>query len=140
MVTVTETDTGGRGNGKPTELPVEELKDAFRGLGQALMVRTLQKAGGQVEGLTQRLNDAVDDGGGTGAKMAATGAKKIVQGDSPLKAGVGAGLTGAKEKVKKAVGAGICTLKSLKISMNFGTMNTTRPVTIKNATIKTSTG
>ncbi|MFB4306774.1 SRPBCC family protein [Actinomadura sp. GTD37] len=103
-MTVTGTDTGG--NGKAQELPVEQLKDAVRDLGQALMVRTLTKASSQVEGLTQRLNDAADDGGGAGAKMAATGVKKIVQGDSPLKAGIGAGVNGAKEKVKKAVGAG----------------------------------
>ncbi|WP_218003678.1 SRPBCC family protein [Actinomadura latina] len=105
-MTVTETDTGDRGNAKATELPVEQLKDAVRELGQALMVRTLEKASGQVEGLTQRLNDAADDGGGTGSKMAAAGVGKIAQGGSPLKAGVAAGVTGAKEKVKKAVGAG----------------------------------
>lgn len=105
-MTVTGTDTGDRGSPKPTELPVEQLKDAIRELGQALMVRTLEKAGGQVEGLTQRINDAAGDGAGTGAKMAATGAKKIAQGESPLKAGVGAGVTGAKDKVKKAVGGG----------------------------------
>jgi uncharacterized membrane protein len=106
VVTVTGTDTGDNGSAKPTELPVEQLKDAVRGLGQALMVKTLEKASGRVDGLTQRLNDAADAGGGTGAKMAATGAKKIAQGDSPLKAGVGAGMTGVKEKVKKAVGGG----------------------------------
>ncbi|WP_371947622.1 SRPBCC family protein [Actinomadura monticuli] len=99
-----ETDTGG--NGKPQDLPVDQLKDAVKELGQALMVRTLMKASGQVEGLTQRLTDAADGGAGVGGKMAATGVKKIAEGESPVKAGLSAGLTGAKEKVKSAVGAG----------------------------------
>ncbi|MFA1548387.1 SRPBCC family protein [Actinomadura chokoriensis] len=100
-----ETDNGGGGQGKAQDLPVDQLKEAFLELGQALMVRTLTKATGRIEGLTERLTDAAD-GGGTGAKMAATGVKKLAEGESPLKAGLGAGMTGAKEKVKSAVGLG----------------------------------
>ncbi|TDD85893.1 SRPBCC family protein [Actinomadura darangshiensis] len=102
---MTETDTGGRGGGKGQELPVEQLKEAGREFVQALMVRTLEKAGGRIEGLTERLNDAAD-GGGAGKKAAAAGVKKLAEGDSPLKAGLSAGAAGAKEKVKNAVGGG----------------------------------
>lgn len=101
-----EADTG---NGDKTQdLPVEQLKDAGRALAQALMVRALEKASGQIEGLTERLDGG--DGGGVAGKAAATGAKKLAQGESPLKAGLSAGATGAKEvvkdKVKSAVGGG----------------------------------
>jgi uncharacterized membrane protein len=101
---MTDTDTGGQG-GKTQDLPVEELKKAGREFVQALMVRTLEKAGGGIEGLTQRLNDAAD-GGGAGKKAAAAGAKKLAEGESPVKAGLSAGAAGAKEKVKSAVGGG----------------------------------
>ncbi|MEU5987468.1 SRPBCC family protein [Spirillospora sp. NPDC047418] len=105
MVAVTGTDAGGNGNGndKARDLPVGQLKDAVRDLGQALMVRTLQKSGDRIEGMAQRITDAADtDGGGGGGKLAtgikaATGVKKLVQGASPHK---------AKEKVQNAVGGG----------------------------------
>jgi uncharacterized membrane protein len=101
VVTVTGTDAEDRGNAKTSELPVGQLKDACKEFGQALMVRTLEKTTGGVEGLTRRLTDATDkDGGGmpaTGVKMAASGVKKLVGGAAPSK---------AKEKVKNAVGGG----------------------------------
>src|SRR5690606_5007574 len=55
----------------------------------------------KIQGMTQRLTEAAD--GGAGSKMAATGVKKLAEGESPLKAGLSAGATGAKEKVKDAV-------------------------------------
>lgn len=103
MVAVTETDAGGNGNDKARDLPVGQLKDAVMDLGQALMVRTLEKTGDRIEGLAQRLTDATDtDGGGGGSKVAtglkaAAGVKKLVQGASPHK---------SKEKVQNAVGGG----------------------------------
>ncbi|MEV0660772.1 SRPBCC family protein [Actinomadura luteofluorescens] len=103
------TESGTGDGGKAQDLPVEQLKEAGRALAQALMVKTLAKASGQIEGLTDRLNAAAD-GGGAGEKAAATGVKKLAEGDSPLKAGLSAGATGAKEmvkdKVKSAVGGG----------------------------------
>ncbi|MGI5207540.1 SRPBCC family protein [Spirillospora sp. CA-108201] len=101
-----EADTGN--GGKAQDLPVGELKDAGRALVQALMVRALEKASGRIEGLTERLD--ARNGGGAAGKAAATGAKKIVEGESPIKAGLSAGAGGAKElvkdKVKSAVGGG----------------------------------
>ncbi|MEU8303473.1 SRPBCC family protein [Actinomadura sp. NPDC048955] len=103
---MTESGTGGNGNAQ--DLPVDQLKDAARALAQALMVRALEKASGQIGSLTERLDGG--DGGGVAGKAAATGAKKLAEGESPLKAGLSAGATGAKEmvkdKVKSAVGGG----------------------------------
>ncbi|MCP9949892.1 SRPBCC family protein [Actinomadura madurae] len=100
---MTETGNGGNGGKAAQDLPVEELKKAGREFVQALMVRTLEQAGGRIAGLTERLNDAAE-GGGAGKKAAAAGVKKLAEGESPVKAGLSAGAAGAKEKVKEAVG------------------------------------
>ncbi|MFI0480340.1 SRPBCC family protein [Actinomadura sp. 9N215] len=101
-----ETGTGGRGDDRTgRSRPVEGLKDAGREFVQTLMVRTLEKASGRIEGMTRRLNDAAE-GEGAGRKAAAAGAEKLAKGASPLKAGLSAGATGAKQKAKEAVGAG----------------------------------
>ncbi len=103
MVAVTGTDAGDSGKDKARELPVGQLKDAVRDLGEALMVRTLEKTGDRIEGLAQRLTDASDGGGGSGGSKvmtgikAAIGAKNLVQNASPHK---------AKEKVQDALGGG----------------------------------
>ncbi|MEU8799581.1 SRPBCC family protein [Spirillospora sp. NPDC048819] len=104
-MTMTEKGTEGAGQARPDELPVDQLKEAGRELVQALMVRALTGASGRLQGMTQRLTDVTDNGAGVGTKMAAAGAKKIAEGESPLKAGLSAGATGAKEKVKEAVGS-----------------------------------
>ncbi|WP_395108415.1 SRPBCC family protein [Actinomadura sp. SCN-SB] len=107
-MTMTEagSDEGNRGGGAIRELPVDELKQAGKELVQALMVQALKRANGTIKGLTQRLNEVTGDGAGSGAKMAATGVKKLAQGESPAKAGLSAGMTGAKEKVKGVMGKG----------------------------------
>jgi uncharacterized membrane protein len=91
-------------------LPVDQLKEAGQEFVQALMVKALKTASGSVKHMTERLADSAGDGdgggGGTGAKMAAAGAETLQEGKSPLKAGLKAGMTGAKETAKKAVGAG----------------------------------
>src|SRR5690349_17767791 len=78
---MTMADTGGGDQSK--ELPVEQLKEAGRDLVQALMVRAITGASGKIQDMTQRLTDAAD-GGDTGTKMAAAGAKKLAEGESPL--------------------------------------------------------
>ncbi|MEV4000735.1 SRPBCC family protein [Actinomadura sp. NPDC049753] len=102
------TEAGNGDGSKAQELPVEQLKDAGRALAQALMVRALEKASGQIEGLTERLD--AGNGGGVAGKAAVKGAQKLAEGESPLKAALGAGATGAKEmvkgKVKDAFGGG----------------------------------
>jgi uncharacterized membrane protein len=86
------------------DLPVDQLKTAGREFLQAVMVQALNKTSGRIQDLTKHLTDAAE-GGGTGTKMAAAGAKKLAKGESPVKAGLSAGMTGAKETVKGAVGS-----------------------------------
>ncbi|TDC69569.1 SRPBCC family protein [Actinomadura sp. GC306] len=100
-MTMAENGTDGNGRALTDDLPVDQLKDAGRELLQALMVKTLNGASGKLQDMTERLTDAAD--GGAGSKMAAAGVKKLAEGQSPLKAGLSAGATGAKEKVKDAV-------------------------------------
>ena len=74
------------------------LKQAGRELLQALMVKTLTGATGKIQGLTRRLTDDTD-AEGPGRKSAEAAARKLAEGGSPLKAGLSAGVAGAKEAV-----------------------------------------
>ncbi|WP_329521598.1 SRPBCC family protein [Spirillospora sp. NBC_01491] len=89
----------------PTDLPIDQLKEAGQDVVQALMVKALQSATGKVQGLTERLTDSNGDSG-TGTKAAVSGAKELAKGKSPLKAGLHAGMTGAKDKAKGALSPG----------------------------------
>lgn len=98
------TDKRESGNGATDGLPVDKLKEAGQELLQALMVKALKSATGPVKDMAERLADS--GGGGAGAKMAATGVESLQEGKSPLKAGLKAGMTGAKETAKNVVGGG----------------------------------
>jgi uncharacterized membrane protein len=109
VVTMARTGTPGTGkresgNGAADGLPVDKLKEAGKELVQALMVKALKSATGPVKDLAERLADSGD--GGAGAKMAASGVESLQEGKSPLKAGLKAGMTGAKETAKNVVGGG----------------------------------
>ncbi|MGI5321334.1 SRPBCC family protein [Actinomadura nitritigenes] len=97
------TDKRESGNGATDGLPIDKLKEAGQELLQALMVKALKSATGPVKDMAERL---ADSGGGPGAKMAASGVESLQEGKFPLKAGLKAGMTGAKETAKNAVGAG----------------------------------
>ncbi|QFG25327.1 SRPBCC family protein [Actinomadura sp. WMMB 499] len=91
----------------PTDaLPLDEFKEAGRGLARAMMMRALTSANGRIRDLTGRLNESTGNGESAGAKMFEAGAGELAKGRSPLRAGVTAGVTGAKEKVKDVAGAG----------------------------------
>ncbi|MFV2178389.1 SRPBCC family protein [Actinomadura sp. LOL_016] len=92
--------------GLTDDLPLDQLKEAGQDLARALMMRALSTANDKIKDLTGRLGETAGDGGGTGGKMLAAGAKEIAKGKSPLRAGVSAGMTGAKEKVKDVTGLG----------------------------------
>ncbi|WP_067458543.1 SRPBCC family protein [Actinomadura macra] len=103
-----DTDTGrknGSGQDAPEGLPVGELKKAGQELLQALVVKVLGSASGKMQGMTQRLTDVAEKSDSAGVKAAAAGAEKLAEGESPLKAGLKAGTTGAKETIKGAVGS-----------------------------------
>lgn len=98
------TDKRESGNGATDGLPVDKLKEAGQELLQALMVKALKSATGPVKDMAERLADS--GGGGAKAKMAASGVESLQEGKSPLKAGLKAGMTGAKETAKNVVGGG----------------------------------
>ena len=76
------------------------------GLVRALGGRALSSVRGKVEGTASRLTDYVEGGGGPGIMAAVTGAKNLAEGKSPARSMLGAGFTGAKEKVKGMFGKG----------------------------------
>ncbi|WP_157433095.1 SRPBCC family protein [Actinomadura rifamycini] len=94
------------------DLPLDQFKEASQDLARAVMTRALASANDRIRDLTGRLSESAGDGGGggdgdgggVGKKMLAAGAKEIAEGKSPLRAGMSAGMTGAKEKVKGVAG------------------------------------
>lgn len=94
---MSETDTK-KGGGIASQLPLDRLKQEARGFGEALAHRGLGSVSDRVEGLTGKLNDYAQGGGGTAGKMA----KEVAGGSSPVKAGVKAKASQAKDKVVDA--------------------------------------
>ncbi|BCJ70116.1 polyketide cyclase [Polymorphospora rubra] len=72
----------------------------------AAIERLVSTAADRMASATDRLVEYAANGGGPGVVAAATGARKLADGSSPIKAGLSAGLAGAKEKLKEAVGKG----------------------------------
>jgi uncharacterized membrane protein len=81
---------------------VGELQNVVGAAGERLATVAADKLGSA----TDRLNEYAKQGGGPGLIAAATGAQKLADGSSPGKAMLSAGLTGAKEKFKAAIGKG----------------------------------
>jgi len=99
-------------------LPTEQLRREIQGLLAALGERALGSVSERITGATGRLTDYAGNGGGPGLMAALTGAKNLTEGKSPLKAAMGGGFTGMKEKVKQATGGGKGSegKKSLKVT------------------------
>lgn len=97
--------TGSRFAGLLEELPTDELLDSGRNLLAAVARRSLSSLGDKVEETTERLTDYAENGG-PGLSAALTGAQSMAQGKSPLRAALGAGMSGIKEKVQQALGGG----------------------------------
>jgi hypothetical protein len=90
---------------------LDELRDELTGYLGSLAQGWLDKAGDKVSGLTDRLNDAADGQSGSGEAGGVLGiGKRMLQGDSPLKAFVGQKSKDVKDKtvgkVKEAFGGG----------------------------------
>lgn len=79
--------------------PADRLKAEASGLLGALTERATSSLLGKVEGATGRLTSYVEGDGGPGLIAAVTGAKNLTEGKGPVRSALGAGLTGAKEKV-----------------------------------------
>ncbi|MFI7658922.1 SRPBCC family protein [Micromonospora parva] len=82
----------------------DQLVGEVRNLAEAIGERAMSVVTERITGATGRLSDYARQGGGPGLIAAATGAEKLAQGDSPVKAMVHAGVAGGKEKVMSALG------------------------------------
>ncbi|MFF5053447.1 SRPBCC family protein [Micromonospora sp. NPDC000663] len=81
-----------------------QLVDEVRNLAGAIGDRAMSVVTERITGATGRLSEYARQGGGPGLIAAATGAQKLAEGGSPMKAMVHAGVAGGKEKVMAALG------------------------------------
>ncbi|RLQ00142.1 SRPBCC family protein, partial [Micromonospora sp. CV4] len=81
-----------------------QLADEVRNLAEAIGERAMTAVTERITGATGRLSEYARQGGGPGLIAAATGAQKLAEGGSPMKAMVHAGMAGGKEKVMSALG------------------------------------
>jgi uncharacterized membrane protein len=84
--------------------PLDRLKSEAGGLAEAFAERAVSAARDKVEDATGRLTEYVANGGGPGLTAALTGAKDLAEGKSPLRALLGAGTSGLKEKASGLFG------------------------------------
>ncbi|MFF3864386.1 SRPBCC family protein [Micromonospora sp. NPDC001898] len=79
-----------------------ELRNLASALGERAVTAVTEKA----TGVTGRLSEYAQQGGGPGLIAAATGTQKLAEGKAPVKAMFHAGLAGGKEKLMSALGRG----------------------------------
>ncbi|MFB9837910.1 SRPBCC family protein [Actinoallomurus acaciae] len=110
---MTEGDRLGRESADLAEnLPTQRLAKEAKSLLEAFAERVLSSVGDKVSdkvndlsrGLLEKVGDA--EGASPGVKAAISGLTALTEGKSPVRAALGAGATGLKEKVKKLFGAG----------------------------------
>jgi uncharacterized membrane protein len=112
--------------------PMERLKAEAQGLVGALGDRAMSSVRDRVQGATGRMTDYVEGGAGPGLMAAVTGAKKTAEGKGPVRSALGAGLAGAKEKVKGLFGKGGGGKggKKLKVTNIVESIDVGAPVTL----------
>jgi uncharacterized membrane protein len=117
---------GGIGE-KIAELLVRELGNLLSAAGQ----RAVDVAGQKLGSVTDRLTDYASGQGGAGLVAAVTGAEKVAEGKSPLRAAFSGGLAGVKEKVKGLFGGGKSgKAKKLKVTNIEETLDVGVPVRV----------
>ncbi|SCE74765.1 Polyketide cyclase / dehydrase and lipid transport [Micromonospora viridifaciens] len=89
-----------------TDKARDQLGHELRNLATALGERAVQAVSDRITDATGRLGEYARQGGGPGLIAAATGAQKLAEGHSPMRAVFHAGLAGGKEKLMSAFGAG----------------------------------
>jgi hypothetical protein len=82
------------------ELPTDELTGELRNLAGALSQRAMSSVTDRLGATAERLGDYAEGHGGPGLLAALTGAERLAKGESPLKAGLFAGLSGVKGMAK----------------------------------------
>src|SRR5699024_10597198 len=86
-------------------LPLDELKQNFTDYISAWSDKDIGGMGEKVSGLIEKCGSG-DCASAAMGKAAQQGEEKLAEGESPVKAGLSGAATGAKEKVKEAVGGG----------------------------------
>ncbi|MEU0154264.1 SRPBCC family protein [Micromonospora fulviviridis] len=89
-----------------TDKARDQLGGELRNLASAIGERAMHVVTERITGATGRLSEYAKQGGGPGLVAAATGAQKLAEGHSPVKAMFHAGLAGGKEKLMSAFGGG----------------------------------
>ncbi|MGW4297659.1 SRPBCC family protein [Micromonospora chersina] len=89
-----------------TDKARDQLGGELRNLASAIGERAMHVVTERITGATGRLSEYAKQGGGPGLVAAATGAQKLAEGQSPVKAMFHAGLAGGKEKLMSAFGGG----------------------------------
>ncbi|SDZ10072.1 Polyketide cyclase / dehydrase and lipid transport [Micromonospora pattaloongensis] len=103
------------------------LTAELRNLADAAGARLTSTAAERIGAATERLSAYAERGGGPGLVAAATGARRLAEGKSPARAVLGAGLAGAREKLKQAFGAGGAKNK-IKVTNIVETVDVGAPV------------
>jgi uncharacterized membrane protein len=85
-----------------TDRLIGEFQELFGVVGR----RVVSSVTDRVSAATDRLTDYADGGGGPGLVAAVTGAKGLAEGKSPVRSAMSAGVSGAVDKLKRAVGGG----------------------------------
>jgi hypothetical protein len=119
---MTERQERGGGTGVSGGLQTHRLSKEAQNFLNALMERALSKLGEKLGSSTERLVERLEN---PGAKAALSGATKLAEGKSPLRAALSAGLTGIKEKFKKFFGKG---KKALKLTNIVETLDVGAPI------------
>ena len=90
------------------KLPTDRLRGEVQNLVGALGDRALETVRDKVSGVTERLTDYAEQGGGGGSSLigAVTGARELAEGKSPGRAVLSAGMASVKDKVKNLFGGG----------------------------------
>jgi uncharacterized membrane protein len=92
----------------PTQRLAQEAKSLLEAFAERLLASVGDKVSDKVNEFSHGLLEKVggEDGGGPGVKAAVSGLTALTEGKGPVRAALGAGATGLKEKVKKFFGGG----------------------------------
>jgi uncharacterized membrane protein len=92
----------------PTQRLAQEAKSLLEAFAEKILASVGDKVSDKVNEFSSGLLEKVggEGGGGPGVKAAVSGLTALTQGKGPMRAALGAGATGLKEKVKKLFGGG----------------------------------
>src|SRR4051812_24149571 len=98
-----EREGAGLAEGLPTQRLAQEAKSLLEAFAERILSSVGQKISDKVSEVGHGLLEKAggEDGGGPGVKAAVSGVTALAEGKSPVRAVLGAGATGLKEKVKQ---------------------------------------